>query len=67
MITGINKSKTLTKHIPCEYKCKLDARKCNSDQWWNNDKCQCGCRKPHVCEKGYIWNPATYICENGNY
>ena len=34
MITGINESKTLTKHIPCECKCKFDGRKCNSDQWW---------------------------------
>ena len=38
MITGINESKTLTKHISCECKCKFDGRKCNSDQWWNNDK-----------------------------
>ena len=50
MITGINESKiltkhisceskTLTKHISCECKCRFDGRKCNSDQWWNNDKC----------------------------
>ena len=32
MITGINESKTLTKHISCEYRCKFDGRKCNSDQ-----------------------------------
>ena len=32
MITGINEPKTLTKHISCECKCKLDGRKCNSDQ-----------------------------------
>ena len=32
MITGINESKTLTKHISCEYKCRLDGRKGNSDQ-----------------------------------
>ena len=24
MITGINESKTLTKHISCEFKCKFD-------------------------------------------
>ena len=29
MITGINKSKILTKHISCECKCKFDGRKCN--------------------------------------
>ena len=39
MITGINESKTLIKHISCKYKCKFDARKFNSNQWWNNDKC----------------------------
>ena len=39
MITGINESKTLTKHISCECKCRFDGRKCNSNQWWNNNKC----------------------------
>ena len=38
MITGINKSKRLTKHISCECKCKFDGRKCNPNQRWNNDK-----------------------------
>ena len=54
MITKINESKTLTKHISCECECKFDGRKCNSDQWWNNDKCRCECKKLHVCEKGYV-------------
>ena len=35
-------------------------RKCNSDQWWNNDKCRCEYKKSHVCEKDYVWKPATY-------
>ena len=39
MITGINESKTLTKHISCECKCRFDGRKCNSEQWWNKGKC----------------------------
>ena len=39
MITGINESKTLTKHISCTCSCKCDGKKCNSDQLWNNDKC----------------------------
>ena len=39
MITGIIESKTLTKHISCECKCGFHGIKCNSDQWWNNDKC----------------------------
>ena len=39
LITGINESKTLTKHISRKCKCKFDGTKCNSNQWWNNDKC----------------------------
>ena len=38
MITGINESKTLTKLISCRCKCKLDGRKCSSNQKWNNDR-----------------------------
>ena len=33
MATEINESKTLTKHISCEFKCRFDGRKFNSDQW----------------------------------
>ena len=36
MVTGINELKTLTRHISCECKCRLDRKKHNSDQWWNN-------------------------------
>ena len=32
MITRINESKALTKHISHECKCKFDERKCNSNQ-----------------------------------
>ena len=67
MITEINELKTLTKHLSCECKCKLDGTKCNSYQWWNNDICQCECKKHHICEKEYVWNPSTCICGNGIY
>ena len=40
---------------------------CNSNQWWNNNKCQCKYKKHHICEKDYIWNPGACICENGKY
>ena len=43
MITGINESKTLTKHISYECKSKINGRKCNSNQKWNNNKCGCEC------------------------
>ena len=38
MVTGINESTTLKKHISYQDKCRFDGRKCNSDQW-NNAKC----------------------------
>ena len=47
-----NKSmKTLTKYVLCECKCRFDGRKCNSNQWWNNDKCQCEFKKRHDVKK----------------
>ena len=39
IISGINESKTLTKHISWECKYKFNGRNCNLGQWWNNDKC----------------------------
>ena len=63
----MNESKTLTKHISCEYKCKFGGRKSNSDQWWNNDKYQREYKIRHVYEKYYLWNSATHSCENGKY
>ena len=67
VITVINVSKTLTKHISCECKCKFYGRKCISNQWWNNDKCRYKCKKHNIYEREYIWNPATCSCENGKY
>ena len=66
MITGINESKNLTKHVSCKCKCKLDGRKCKSDQWRNNDKCWRDCKRHHACGKN-VRNPATCYCENGKY
>ena len=65
MITGINELKALTKNISCKCKCKFDGRNSNSDQWWNNDKYRCECKKRHVCEKDYLWSPTTCNCKNG--
>ena len=59
--------KTLTKHTSCECKCKFDGTKCKSYQWCNNNKCPCQCKKHKVCEKDYVWNPATCNYENGKY
>ena len=55
MITGINESETLTKHIPCECKYKFGRRKCNSDQLWSNYKCRCDFKNHSVC-MCIFWN-----------
>ena len=64
IITGINESETLTKHISYECKSRFPKKKCNPDQWRNNGKYQCECKKRHVCEKKYTWNPSTHNCKN---
>ena len=66
-ITGINESKTLTKHISCECKCNFHGANCNSNQWWNNNKYWCDCKKHHISEKYYVWNLVTCNSENGKY
>ena len=67
IIRGVNESKTLTKHVSCKCNCKFDGRKCNSDQWWNNNIFRCECNKRHACEKDYLWNPSTCNCVNRKY
>ena len=42
-------------------------KKWYSDQQWNSGKCRCECNKHNICEKDYIWNPATCTSENGKY
>ena len=46
IVIGINKSRTLTKHISCKCECKFDDRKCNFTQKKNSDKCWCKCKSP---------------------
>ena len=63
MIIRILEQKTLTKNISCKCKCKSDGIKCDSNQKWNNDKCQCECKDlkgHHVCRKDNIWNPESF-------
>ena len=28
----------------CECKCRFNGKKCNSDKWWDNNKCLCECK-----------------------
>ena len=64
-VSGINESIILIKQISCECKCKFDGTKCKSNQLWNNNKSWCECKKHHICEKDYVWNPSTCNWENG--
>ena len=63
MITGINESTILTKDTSCECKCRFDGKKCNSYQWWNNNKCRCECKKRHVCEKDLMKRKQSVKCK----
>ena len=36
MIANGSETKTVTKLISCDCKCKLNSTKCNSNQKWNN-------------------------------
>ena len=62
MIIEINGSQNINKT-----NCELDGTKCNSNQWWNNHKCQCDCKKSPVCEKDYVWNSAACNQEDEKY
>ena len=64
MVTRIYEAKTLLKHISCDSKCKFNNKTCSSGQKWNNDKCQCKCKKYQACKKDYSWKPSLCICEN---
>ena len=67
MIVNKNEAKTMTKHISCDCKCKFSSTTCNSNQKWNNKKCQRECKNCRTCKKDYSWNPSTCICENSKY
>ena len=67
MIKNKNEAKAMTKHISCDCKCKFNSTMCNSNQKWNNETCQCGCKNYRKCKKDYSWNPSACICENSKY
>ena len=37
IITGIDESRTLTKHVSCQCKCKFDGRRYNLNYWQNSE------------------------------
>lgn len=64
MITRIYEDKRLIKLISCNWKCKLNSTAGISNKKWNNDICQCECKKYCTCKKYYSRNPSTCIDEN---
>ena len=64
MITRIYEDKRLIKLISCNWKCKLNSTADISNKKWNNDICQCECKKYCTCKKYYSRNPSTCIDEN---
>ena len=67
MITKINEVKTIVKNISCNCKCKFHSTTCYSNQKWNNDKCQCQCKKYYTCKRDYSWNLSICIYQNSRY
>ena len=51
VITNINETKTLTKYISYQCKCKFYDTNCKSNQWWNDNKCRCECKKQNIFQK----------------
>ena len=69
LITRRNELKISIKHLSCKGKCKIHSKKYKSNQIWNNNKYQCESKKSgrNLHEKGFIWNPTTYMRKNGRY
>ena len=44
-MAGINESKSVVKHVSCNCKRRFNGIKYNSKQKWNNEQCQCECKK----------------------
>ena len=65
MITNRKETKTLVKHISCDFKCKLNSLTCNSNQKWKKKTCRCECKKYCTCKKDCSSNTSTSICDNG--
>ena len=62
-----NEAKIFLKHISVDCKCKFNRTACNSNQQWNNDKCQCECKKYRMCKKDYSWNLIKFIYKNSRH
>ena len=60
MITGIIKSKIITKYISCKCKSEFDGRTYKSNQKWNHNKCWCKCKQISMWKRLYL--ESCYMC-----
>ena len=67
MIASKNESKTMSKHISCDCKCKFNSTTCNSNQRWNNKTSQCECKNYHTWKRDCSWSHSICICESDKY
>ena len=68
MIIGINKSRTLIKHVSCKCKCKM-VENVIYTKIGLTIRVSVGVKiyKNIVYDKGYFWNPVACNSENGKY
>ena len=57
MLTKKNEAKTMTEHISCGSKCKLNSTTYNLNRKWNNKTCPCEFKNSCTCKNDYSWNP----------
>ena len=51
IITNKNEAEIKAKHISCDWKCKFNSTRCNSNKKWNNKTFQCECKIYHKSKK----------------
>ena len=68
MIIGMNKSRTLIKHVSCKCKCKM-VENVSYTKIGLTIRVSVGAKiqKNIACDKGYFWNPVACNSENGKY
>ena len=64
IITGLNESKALTKHISCKCKCRFDEKNVIQINGRITINVNISVKK-FMYVKKIVWNPATCNCENG--
>ena len=65
LMSGVNETRFLVQHEPCDSKYRLNESACNSKQEWNHNSCACECKELDdwgSCKYDYMWNPG--MCDS---